>query len=122
MMIDRAAGARGVSVSVFVCPHPSFPSSVPPLALSLSISLFLTSLLTDAVGLQRAELESWLAVAGVASLHGNTFPTAAYGGGGGTLVNTYGKATEMCTVISQRADQNICDPGLHNITDTVKKK
>lgn len=32
------------------------------------------------------------------------------------------KATEMCTVITERADKNIFDLGLHNITDTEKKK
>lgn len=32
------------------------------------------------------------------------------------------KATEMCTVITQKADKNIFDPSLHNITDTVKNK
>lgn len=45
--------------------------------------------LTDAVGLQRAELESRLALAGVAGVHRNTFTVAAYGGGEGALVGTY---------------------------------
>lgn len=44
----------------------------------------------NAVGLQRAELEPWLAEAGVAGLHRNTSPRATYGGGIGTLVNTCG--------------------------------
>lgn len=82
MMIDRGAGAS--SVGVCLCA----PLSVP---LSYSISLFLPSLLTNAVGLQCTELESWLALAGVAGLHRSTFPTATYGGGGGTRVNTYEK-------------------------------
>lgn len=47
--------------------------------------------LTDAVGLQRAELESRLALAGVAGLHGNTFTAATYGGSQGALVDTYEK-------------------------------
>lgn len=47
--------------------------------------------LTDAVGLQRAELKSRLALAGVAGLHRNTFTGATYGGGEGALVDTYEK-------------------------------
>lgn len=49
---------------------------------------FLLFLRTNAVGLQRAELESWLTQAGVAGLHRNTFPVATYGGGNGTLVDS----------------------------------
>lgn len=59
---------------------------------------YITSLaLTDAVGLQRAELESRLALAGVAGLHRNTFTVAAYGGGEGTLVDTYEKPQSHCS-------------------------
>lgn len=69
----------------FFCVSRHYPP-LPP-----SISHFLPSLLTNAVGLQRAELEPWLAEAGVAGLHRNTSPRATYGGGIGTLVNTYKK-------------------------------
>lgn len=50
---------------------------------------FLLFLRTNAVGLQRAEPESWLTQAGVAGLNRNTFPVATYGGGNGTLVDSY---------------------------------
>lgn len=51
----------------------------------VTFSVLLT--LTNAVGLQRAELESQLALAGVAGLHRNTFTVATYGGGEGALVD-----------------------------------
>lgn len=56
------------------------------MSLHYTLSLFVPLLLTNAVGLQCTELESQIAVAGVAGLHGNAFPTAAYGGGGSALV------------------------------------
>lgn len=43
--------------------------------------------LTDAVGLQRAELEPRVAAAGVARLHRDALPVAADGRGGGALVD-----------------------------------
>lgn len=43
--------------------------------------------LTDAVGLQRAELEPGVAAAGVARLHRDALPVAADGRGGGALVD-----------------------------------
>lgn len=73
----------------------SFSLSVPPLPPCSSVSLSFSVLLTNAVGLQCTELEPWLAVAGVASLHRNTLPMATYGGSDGTLVDPYKKATEM---------------------------
>lgn len=51
--------------------------------------------LTDAVGLQSAELESQLALAGVAGLHRNACTGATYGGGEGTLVYTYEKTQRV---------------------------
>lgn len=57
------------------------------------LNLALLLLLTDAVGLQRAELEPRLAEAGVARLHGDARPAAAYGGGEGALVDTWEKPT-----------------------------
>lgn len=93
----RATGASGVSMCVFVCR--SFTLSVPLLPLSYSMSLSLPLLLTNAVGLQCTELESWFTLTGVASLNRDTFPRATYCGSGGTLVNHW-KAKEMCTVIT----------------------
>lgn len=72
--------------------------------------------LTDAVGLQRAELESRLALAGVAGLHRNTFATATYGGGEGTLVDTCEKPHR---VIAQEVSYNNSDIWLTDFTDTL---
>lgn len=49
------------------------------------------SQLTDAVGLQRAQLESRLAAAGVARLHRDAHAVAAYARAHGTGVDTYGR-------------------------------
>lgn len=66
MMTDRATGASAVRVRA-----------------SLSST---GAILTDAVGLQCTEPEPWLALTGVAGLHGNTPPRAAYGRSGSALV------------------------------------
>lgn len=69
-------------------------------------------LLTNAVGLQGAELVSRIAVAGVAGLHRNAPPVAANGRSGGALVDTYG---EMCALVIQAAGRNAFDSVLRNI-------
>lgn len=92
---DDDAVASGASMRVFACS--SFSLSVPLLPLFGFIIPSLHLLVTNAVGLQCAELESWLAVARVAGLHGNTLPTAAYSWGCGTLVNTCEKEQRCAT-------------------------
>ncbi len=95
------------------------PFNIP---LSHSISLFLPSLLTNAVGLQRTELESWLTLAGVAGLHRNTFPMATYCGGDGTCVSTYEKPQRCAQSLLRKQTRIFLTEGYTTLQTLEEKK